>query len=98
MLFKKRETEPVDAGRTPNDPFDVEEVPEAHRVSHGGYTIIPKTKQLHNGNWIVEIVLEERRPEGNRRYDFFGPMTEYPSADEARRAGVNHAIGRLDEQ
>ena len=45
-------------------------------MTHGRYTVIPKTKQLYNGNWIVDIVLEETLTEGSRRYDFFGPMKE----------------------
>lgn len=98
MIFKKRESKPGgwDPETAPADPFEVDDVPQSHRVAHRGYTIIPKTKQLHNGNWIVEIVLEEERPDGNRRYDFFGPMTEYNSEEEARQAGVEHAKGRLD--
>jgi hypothetical protein len=100
MIFKKRESKPVgwDPETGSIDPFDVDDVPQAHRVAHRNYTIIPKTKQLHNGKWIVEIVLEEERPEGNRRYDFFGPMTEFSSEEEAREAGVEHAKARLDTQ
>jgi hypothetical protein len=93
MFFKKRSAVP-DAveGQLPDL-----DIPESERVTHGAYTIIPRTKQLHNGNWIVEIILEEEREDGRRRYDFAGPMAEYPSQDQARRAGVDHAIGRLEE-
>lgn len=94
MFFKKRAAPDVSTGNGP--PPDLE-IPESERVVHGAYTIIPRTKQLHNGNWIVEIILEEERSEGLRRYDFAGPMAEYPSRDEARQAGIDHAIGRLGE-
>ena len=96
MLFKKRDTGPIAPEPAASDIFGVDEVPEAHRVAHGRYTIIPKTKHLHNGNWIVAIVLQEEREDGNRLYDFFGPMSEYASADDARRGGVEHAVQRLD--
>jgi hypothetical protein len=98
MLFKKDTPDPMGTDNAAGDPFEVDGIPEEHRVTHGRYTVIPKTKLLHNGNWIVEIVLEESRAEGRRQYDFFGPMSEYSSAEEARRAGVEHAIGRLDEE
>lgn len=98
MLFKKRDKEPIAPEPAASDIFGVDEVPEAHRVAHGRYTIIPKTKHLHNGNWIVAIVLQEKREDGNRLYDFFGPMTEHASEEEARRAGVEHAVQRIDEQ
>jgi hypothetical protein len=93
MFFKKRTAAP-DAAATAELLPDLE-VPESERVAHGAYTIIPRTKQLHNGNWIVEIILEEEREGGRRRYDFAGPMAEYPSQAAARQAGVDHAIGRL---
>ncbi len=98
MLFKKKETEPSGPDPAADDVFEVDAVPESHRVTHGRYTVILKTKQLHNGNWIVAIVLQEEREDGNRLYDFFGPMTEYASEDDARRAGVEHAVHRLDAQ
>ncbi len=98
MLFKRQSPDPVGPDPTATDLYGVDGVPEEHRVAHGRYTVIPKAKLLHNGNWIVEIVLEEPRADGRRQYDFFGPMNEYSSAEEARRAGVEHAIGRLDEQ
>ena len=97
MLFKRKETEPSGPDPAPDDVFEVGAVPESHRVTHGRYTVIPKTKQLHNGNWIVDIVLQEERADGSRRlYDFFGPMTEHASEEEARRAGVEYAVQRLD--
>ena len=96
MFFKKkRSTEPPQQPVAPGVSSD--DVPESHRVGHGRFTILPAAKQLHNGNWIVSIVLEETTPEGPRRYDFFGPMTEYPSEEDARAAGVKHAIARLDK-
>ncbi len=96
MLFKKRDPQPSGPDPAADDVFEVDEVPESHRVTHGRYTVIPKTKQLHNGNWIVDIVLQEEQEDGNRLYDFFGPMSEHASEEEARRAGVEHAIERLD--
>ena len=98
MLFKKRAAEPRAPDPEADDVFEVDDVPESCRVTHGPYTVIPKAKQLHNGNWIVDIVLQEKRADGNRLYDFFGPMTEYASEDDARRAGVEHAVHRLDAQ
>ena len=98
MLFRKQSPDPTGPDHTADDLYGVDGVPEEHRVAHGRFTIIPKTKQLHNGNWIVDIVLEETRTEGSRRYDFFGPMTEHSSEEVARRAGVEHAIDRLDKQ
>ena len=98
MLFKKRGAKPSGADPAATDVFEVDDVPESHRVTHGLYTVIPKAKQLHNGNWIVDIVLHEERADGNRLYDFFGPMTEYASEDDARRAGVEHAVRRLDAE
>ena len=96
MLFKKRDAKPSGPDPAADDVFEVDEVPESHRATHGRYTVIPKTKQLHNGNWIVAIVLQEERADGSRRlYDFFGPMTEHASAEEARRFGVEHAVQRL---
>ena len=87
----------LDSLQRPIDVFAVDAVPESHRVTHGRYTVIPKTKQLHNGNWIVAIVLQEERADGSRRlYDFFGPMTEHGSEEEARRVGVEHAVERLE--
>ncbi len=99
MLFKRKQTKPSGPDPAPDDVFEVDAVPESHRVTHGRYTVIPKIKQLHNGNWIVAIVLQEERADGSRRlYDFFGPMTEHASEEEARRVGVKHAVQRLDEQ
>ncbi len=97
MLFKKKETEPSGPDPAADDVFEVDAVPESHRVPHGRYTVIPKTKQLHNGNWIVNIVLQEEQEDGSRRlYDFFGPMSEHASEEEARRVGVEHAVERLE--
>ncbi len=98
MLFKKDTPDPMDPDPDAGDPFEVEGIPEEHRVTHGRYTVIPKAKLLHNGNWIVEIVLEEPRADGRRQYDFFGPMSEHSSEEDARRVGVQHAIDRLDKQ
>jgi hypothetical protein len=96
MFFKKRPAAPE--GPALDGSLPDLEIPESERVVHGSHTIIPRTKQLHNGNWIVEIILEEEHSDGRRRYDFAGPMAEYPSQDEARRAGVDHAIERLGER
>ncbi len=98
MFFKKRPADPSGTEPVANDLFEVDDVPESHRAVHGQYTVIPKSKQLYNGNWIVDIVLQEKREDGDRMYDFFGPMTEYGSADDARRSGVEHAVERLDAQ
>ena len=98
MLFKKKSLDPMGPDDTADDLYGVDAVPEEHRVAHGRYTVIPKAKLLHNGNWIVEIVLEETRTEGSRRYDLFGPMSEHSSEEEARRVGVEHAIDRLEKQ
>ncbi len=99
MLFKRKKTEPSGPDPAADDVFEVDAVPESHRVPHGRYTVIPKAKQLHNGHWIVDIVLQEERADGSRRlYDFFGPMTEHASEEEARRVGVEHAVHRLDAQ
>ncbi len=95
MFFKKK-TSAEEPPESPTAAASVDDVPESHRVQHGQFTIIPRMKQLHNGNWIANIVLEKATEEGPRRYDFFGPMTEYPSEEAARTAGVEHAIGRLD--
>ena len=67
-------------------------MPESHRVAHGQYTVIPKAKQLYNGNWIVDIMLLEEREDGNRLYDFFGPMTEYGSADDTQSCHKFHLV------
>lgn len=84
----------VDASAAEND----DDVPESERTTHGGYVIVPRVKQLHNGRWIVRVVLREEREGTLRRYDFAGPMSEYESAEEARRVGVEHAIARIDAQ
>ena len=97
MLFKKRDAEPSGPDPAADGLFEIDDVPESHRVTHGVYTVIPKAKQLYNGNWIVDIVLHEERADGNRLYDFFGPMTEYGSEEDARKAGVEHAVQRLDD-
>ena len=95
MFFKKKA--PADAPpESPTQAASVDDVPESQRVPHGQFTIIPIMKQLHNGNWIANIVLEKATEEGPRHYDSFGPMTEYPSEEDARTAGVKYAIGLLD--
>jgi hypothetical protein len=95
MFFKKKTA--ADAPSESLTPaISVDDIPESQRVRHGQFTVIPVTKQLHNGSWIASIVLEKATEEGPRRYDFFGPMTEYPSEEDARVAGVEHAVRRLD--
>ena len=93
MFFRKR---PAEANEAAGDPLLDEELDQSEGVAHGRYMIFSRTKQLHSGNWIVNIILQEDRPEGPRRYDYFGPMSEYPTAEEASKAGVVYAIERLD--
>lgn len=63
-------------------------------VHHEEFRIFPLAKQLHNGNWVVQVILEDPSAGDGRRYDLAGPMREYASEDEARRAGVDFAIER----
>ena len=98
MLFKKREAKPSSPDPAADEVFQIDDVSESHRVTHGLYIVISKAKQLHNSNWIVDIVLKKEREDGNGLYDFFGPMTEYGSEDDARGAGVEHAVRRLDAE
>ena len=95
MLFKKRQSSPPEP--ILDSSLSEDDIAQSTRVDHKGYTIMAMPRQLHNGNWIVRVVLEEGRPEGPRRYDFAGPMAEYPSEQEARDAGIEHATKRLDE-
>lgn len=74
----------------------VPSIGEVDPVPHKDYRIFPVAKQLHNGNWVVEVVLEDPSAGEGRRYDLAGPMREYASEEEARQAGVDFAIGRLD--
>ena len=92
MFFKKRPRE--DAQPDGDQPDGLHA--EGERVDHGVYGIIPRAKQLHNGNWIARITLVENHSEGERRYDFTGPMAEFESAEAAWTGGVQHAIERLD--
>ncbi len=73
MLFKRKKTEPSGPDPAADDVFEVDAVPESHRVPHGRYTVIPKAKQLHNGNWIVDIVLQEERADGTAALRFLRP-------------------------
>ncbi len=92
MFFKKRPREDAPSGADEPDALAT----EGERVDHGSYGIIPRAKQLHNGNWIARITLVENHAEGERRYDFAGPMAEFESAEAAWKGGVQHAIERLD--
>ena len=74
-----------------------EEIVEAAKTTHGRFTIVPRAKQLVNGNWIARITLEEETSTGSRSYDYAGPMEEFPSRDDAVRGGIEHAKRRLDE-
>ncbi len=94
MFFKKRSSsppEPPQSGLLTDD-----DLADAIRVDHKSYAIIALPKQLHNGNWIVRLILEEPLPDGPRRYDFAGPMAEYGSEEDARHGGVEYAKRRLD--
>jgi Domain of unknown function (DUF6566) len=93
MFFKKRQSH--DDAPDVREPS--EDVFEGKRVDHGGFGIIPRAKQLYNGNWIARITLVDAGAD-ERRYDFAGPMAEFPSAEEATRVGVEHAIARIDDQ
>ncbi len=95
MFFKKQRPASTSPDLGPARLVD-EEIPESEKVAHGAYAIITRPKMLHNGNWIVRIILEEKRPDGPRQYDFLGPMSEYASEEEARKAGVDHAIEQLE--
>ena len=92
MLFRKREEAP---GEAPVGGGGGEEVLDDAKVKYGGYTLIPRVKQLVNGNWIARITLEEERDDGSRQYDFAGPMSEFASKEEATRGGIEHAKTRL---
>lgn len=92
MFFKKRPPEDEQPGTPAPDASET----KGETVDHGGYGIIPRAKQLCNGNWIARITLVESRSEGERRYDFAGPMAEFDSVEAALQAGVQHAVERLD--
>jgi hypothetical protein len=92
MFFRKRPREDESPGADEPDALET----QGERVNHGAYGIIPRAKQLYNGNWIARITLVEHRSEGERRYDFAGPMAEFESAEAACTAGVQHAIERLE--
>ena len=96
MLFRKKASAPAE---TPvDDSLGDSDVAGATRAEHGGYTVLALPRQLHSGNWIVRIVLEEARADGPRRYDFMGPMTEFSSEVQAREAGIEYAKKRLDRK
>lgn len=71
------------------------DVASVQPVPHEDYRIFPLAKQLNNGNWVVEVVLEDPSAGEGRRYDLAGPMREYASEEEARQAGVDFAINRV---
>ena len=73
-----------------------EEIVDSAKERHGRFTLIPRAKQLVNGNWVARITLEEETPTGLRSYDFSGPMQEFASRDEAIRGAIEHAKRRLD--
>ena len=95
MFFKKRSSAaaPTVPEASPTD----DDFAGATRVDYQGYTIVVLPRMLHSGNWIARIYLEQSRPDGLRRYDFAGPMSEYSSEEDARRAGIEHAKARLDK-
>lgn len=94
MFFGKRRSE---ESRTEVPPgVEGEEIVEEARTKHGRFTIIPRAKQLVNGNWIARITLEEDLTAGSRQYDYAGPMSEYVSRDEAVQAGIKYAKTRLE--
>ena len=95
MFGRKKPREVVERGAQTGLPKP-DEVPEAHRASAGRYTVIPLTKQLNSGKWIVRLVLEETVEGAPRSYDFLGPIKEYASEEEARLAGIEHARRRLE--
>ena len=95
MLFGRRRPE------SREDPQQVdttgEEVVESARTKFGRFTIVPRAKQLVNGNWIARVTLEEDLTAGSRQYDYAGPMTEFPSRDDAVQGGIEYAKSRLGE-
>ena len=96
MLFRRKSSPPPEVSLT--EPLGDSDVAGATRVEHGRYTILALPRQLHNGKWIVRIVLEEARPDGPRRYDFAGSMAEFSSESQARDAGIEYAKKRLDRK
>ena len=94
MFFKKRSASPPEPPQS--DLLAAADLADAKRVDYKSYAIIPVPKRLHNGNWIVRLILEESLPDGPRRYDFAGPMAEYESEEDARQGGVEYAKKRLD--
>lgn len=95
MLFGKRRSENAEPVQDPA--FSGEEVIDSARTKFGRFTLIPRAKQLVNGNWIARITLEEELTAGSRQYDYAGPMSEFPSRDEAVQAGIEHAKARLGD-
>ncbi len=95
MLFGKRRTKQAEEA----EPAGAigEEVVETAKTVHGRFTIIPRAKQLVNGNWIARATLEEETDGGLRTYDFAGPMSEFGSKDEAVKGGIDYAKQRLDD-
>ncbi len=96
MAFWRKSASPAEVPL--DEPLGDRDVAGATRAEHGGYTLLALPRQLHNGSWIVRIVLEEARPDGPRRYDFMGPMTEFSSEAQAREAGIEYAKKRLDRK
>ena len=96
MFFKKRSASPPESLQSGS--LTADDLAAATRADHKRYTILAVPSQLHNGNWIVRLTLEQSLPDGPRRYDFAGPMVEYPSEEDARRGGVEHAKNRLDRE
>ena len=94
MFFRKRSATPPPT--MPEASLTDDELAGATRVDHKAYTIVVLPRMLHNGNWIARIYLEQSRPDGLRRYYFAGPMSEYPSEEDARSAGVEHTKARLE--
>ncbi len=95
MLFGKRRNKP---GDEPESAGTVgEEVVDSAKTLHGRFTIIPRAKQLVNGNWIARATLEEETGAGARSYDLSGPMNEFASKEDAVRGGIEYAKRRLDD-
>ncbi len=95
MLFGKRRSKPADG---PESAATIgEEVVDSAKTLHGRFTIIPRAKQLVNGNWIARTTLEEETEAGARSYDFGGPMNEFANKEDAVRGGVAYAKRRLDD-
>jgi hypothetical protein len=95
MFFGKRRSH--DAEEAQDVGSIDEEIVESARTRYGRFTIVPRAKQLVNGNWIARITLEEDLTIGSRQYDYAGPMSEFTSRDEAVQGGIEYAKRRLGD-